>query len=251
MNHGKQTCKILKEIRKQIAEKNDITFVTKECRHKGDCVGTYPACEAEVRYLEQELCKRQQLGKTAIVAGLSVGLMSALPSGLSAQVNNGCKPVTPQTEQQSQSTVRGNVGGSTTTVDGQLVVPTPDTTTYQMLGWAPPVFNNEKVEYVSPSNYDTPPRFIGDNVALQSYLKHNINFEEINRYQITGTVIVAFNVDKDGNVSRPTVVRSLFPPIDDEILRVVRKMPPWIPAQKDGEPVYSSYELPVTIGPAE
>ena len=102
MNHGKQTCKILKEIRKQIAEKNDITFVTKECRHKGDCAGTCPACEAEVRYLEQELRKRQQLGKTAIVAGLSVGLMSALPSGLSAQVNSGCKPVAPQTEQQSQ-----------------------------------------------------------------------------------------------------------------------------------------------------
>ena len=46
MYHGKQTCKILKEIRKQIAEKNDIAFVTEECRHKGDCAGTCPACEA-------------------------------------------------------------------------------------------------------------------------------------------------------------------------------------------------------------
>ena len=248
MNRGKQTCKILKEIRKQIAEKNDITFVTKECRHKGDCAGTCPACEAEVRYLEQELRKRQLLGKTAIVAGLSVGLMSALPSGLSAQVNNGSKPVSPQTEQQSQSTVRGNVGGSQTVVDGQRIVP-PDTSTCVIVGYAPPVFDEAWV--VSPSNYDTPPRFIGDNVALQSYLKHNINFEEINRYQITGTVVVLFNVDKDGNVSRPTVVRSLFPPIDEEILRVIGKMPRWIPAQKDGEPVYSSYELPVTIGPVE
>ena len=46
MTHGKQTCKILKEIRKQIAEKNDIAFVTKKCRHKGDCAGICPACEA-------------------------------------------------------------------------------------------------------------------------------------------------------------------------------------------------------------
>lgn len=247
MSHGKQTCKILKEIRKQIAEKNDIAFVTKECRHKGDCAGTCPACEAEVRYLEQELRKRQQLGKTAIVAGLSVGLMSALPSGLSAQVNSGCKPVAPQTEQQSQTTVRGNVGGSKTVVDGQRIVPT-DPSTCVMVGYAPPVFD---AEYVSPSSYDTPPRFVGDDIALQQYLKRNLDFEEINKYQIAGTVVVLFNVDKNGFVRRPTIIRSLFPPIDEEILRVIKKMPQWIPAQKDGEPVYSSYELPVTIGLAE
>ncbi|MCR5551267.1 MAG: energy transducer TonB [Bacteroidales bacterium] len=248
MNHGKQTCKILKEIRKQIAEKNDIAFVTKECRHKGDCAGTCPACEAEVRYLEQELRKRQRLGKTAIVAGLSVGLMSALPSGLSAQVNNGSKPVAPQTEQQSQTNVRGNVGGSQTVVDGQRIVP-PDTSTCVIVGYTPPVFNEAWV--VSPSSYDTPPRFVGDDIALQQYLKRNLNFEEINKYQMTGTVVVLFNVDKNGFVRRPTIIRPLFPPIDNEILRVIRKMPQWIPAQKDGEPVYSSYELPVTIGPAE
>ena len=249
MTHGKQTCKILKEIRKQIAEKNDIAFVTKECRHKGDCAGTCPACEAEVRYLEQKLRERQQLGKTAIVAGLSVGLMSALPIGLSAQVNNGCEPAAPKTEQQSQTTVRGNVGGSQTVVDGQRIIP-PDTSTFEIVGYAPPVFD-EAAEEVSPSSYDTPPRFVGDDIALQQYLKRNLDFEEINKYQIAGTVVVSFNVDKNGFVRRPTIVSSLFPPIDEEILRVVRKMPQWIPAQKDGEPVYSSYKLPITIGPAE
>lgn len=48
MARGKQTCKILKEIRRQIAEANDIEFVTSECRYKGDCLGTCPKCEAEV-----------------------------------------------------------------------------------------------------------------------------------------------------------------------------------------------------------
>lgn len=47
MARGKQTCKILKEIRRQIAEANDIEFVTSECRYKGDCLGTCPKCEAE------------------------------------------------------------------------------------------------------------------------------------------------------------------------------------------------------------
>ena len=85
MARGKQTCKILKEIRKQIAAENDIEFVTSECTHKGDCAGTCPKCEAEVSDLERELEKRQRLGKAAVVAGLSVGLMAASQTAFAQQ----------------------------------------------------------------------------------------------------------------------------------------------------------------------
>ena len=77
MAKGKQTCKILKEIRKQIAAENDIKLVIEECTYQGDCLGTCPKCEAEVRYLERELERRQRMGKAAVVAGLSVGLLGA------------------------------------------------------------------------------------------------------------------------------------------------------------------------------
>lgn len=77
MERGKQTCKILKEIRQQIALENDIELVTSECTHKGDCAGTCPKCEAEVRYLERELEKRQRMGKVAVFAGLSLGTIVA------------------------------------------------------------------------------------------------------------------------------------------------------------------------------
>ena len=85
MAKGKQTCKILKEIRKQIAEENDIKLVIEECTYQGDCLGTCPKCEAEVRYLERELEKRQRLGKAAVVAGLSVGLLGASQVALAQQ----------------------------------------------------------------------------------------------------------------------------------------------------------------------
>lgn len=75
MKRGKQTCKILKEIRRQIAAENDIKLVIEECTYQGNCIGTCPKCEEEVRYLERELEKRQRMGKAAIVAGLSVGLL--------------------------------------------------------------------------------------------------------------------------------------------------------------------------------
>lgn len=74
---GKDRCKILKEIRREIAEKNDIEFVTSDCKHKGDCLGTCPKCEAELRYLERELEKRQRLGKAVAVAGLTVSVALA------------------------------------------------------------------------------------------------------------------------------------------------------------------------------
>ncbi len=85
MARGKQTCKILKEIRKQIATENDIKLVVEECTYQGDCLGTCPKCEAEVRYLERELEKRQRMGKAAVVAGLSVGLLGASQVALAQQ----------------------------------------------------------------------------------------------------------------------------------------------------------------------
>ena len=80
MAKGKKTCKILKDIRKQIAEENDIELVTSECTYKGDCEGTCPKCEAELRYLERELEKRQRMGKVAVLAGISIGTMLSVSS---------------------------------------------------------------------------------------------------------------------------------------------------------------------------
>ena len=73
--HRKKKCKILKEIRKQIAKDNDITYITTECKHQGNCKGTCPKCEAEVRYLEAELEKRRAAGKQVVVAGIAAAMM--------------------------------------------------------------------------------------------------------------------------------------------------------------------------------
>ena len=87
MRRGKETCRILKEIRRQIAEANDIEFITSECRYQGDCLGTCPKCEAEVQYLEQQLSARHAAGKTIALASISAGLI-ALSSCSSCSVQN-------------------------------------------------------------------------------------------------------------------------------------------------------------------
>ena len=75
--NGKSKCKVLKDIRKKIAEANDIAYVTSECKYQGECAGTCPKCEAEVRYLEEELAKQKSLGKIVAVAGIAATLVVA------------------------------------------------------------------------------------------------------------------------------------------------------------------------------
>lgn len=74
MTRGKNICNQLKEVRKRIAEENDIPLEIEECTYKGECRGTCPRCEAEVRYLENALADRLRLGKVATAAGLALGL---------------------------------------------------------------------------------------------------------------------------------------------------------------------------------
>lgn len=74
MSRGKSICNVLKTIRKQVADANGIVYEPRECHHQGDCRGTCPACEAEVRYIQQQLDIRRQLGKAVAVVGISAGL---------------------------------------------------------------------------------------------------------------------------------------------------------------------------------
>ena len=76
MARGKRTCKILKEIRRQIARANNIDFDSPECGFKGDCLGSCPKCDDEVRYLDEQIRKRQLAGKRVNLAGISAGMLA-------------------------------------------------------------------------------------------------------------------------------------------------------------------------------
>ncbi len=84
MTYGKSICKQLKDIRRSIADENGIPLEIPECTYQGECSGTCPQCEKEVRYLENELARRLTLGKAATVAGIAV----TLASPAAAQVDN-------------------------------------------------------------------------------------------------------------------------------------------------------------------
>ena len=58
MNQGKQKCEILRRIRMDIAERYGLRYNPTECTHEGDCSGTCPKCDAELKDLQRQLESR-------------------------------------------------------------------------------------------------------------------------------------------------------------------------------------------------
>lgn len=59
---GKAICEVLKNIRKTVADANNIFYNPEDCRHQGSCPGTCPKCEEELRILTEELLDRKSRG---------------------------------------------------------------------------------------------------------------------------------------------------------------------------------------------
>ena len=81
MNKGKSVCNVLKGVRKAVADANGIKYEPAECGFEGECRGTCPACEAEVRYIERELKLRRLAGRAVTVAGIALGAVSLSACG--------------------------------------------------------------------------------------------------------------------------------------------------------------------------
>ena len=253
MTHGKKVCKILKEIRRQIAEKNDIALVISECHFQGECKGTCPKCEAEVRHLENELNKRKQLGKAVAIAGISLGVAGTFTgcgtpkqnqsTGNEAEVTTEREAEMVNIDTVSIATVEGfkeekkseyticRIDGLVTgDIDYTFVPDTP-----LSVGELPPIELVEKM-----------PEYHGGMEELYKFLQTNIEYPEVAiKEGVGGIVVVEFVVEKDGRIGRAKVIAPLHPACDKEALRVIEMMPNWIPGKKDGKRVAVYYQLPV------
>ncbi|MCK9302928.1 MAG: M56 family metallopeptidase [Bacteroidales bacterium] len=89
------------------------------------------------------------------------------------------------------------------------------------------------------------PSFPGGTAALTKFLGDNIKYPEAAKVnKISGTVFVAFVVEKDGSVSNVTILRGLSAECDAEVLRVMNLMPKWNPGKNADETVRVKYTIP-------
>lgn len=287
MTRGKSICNVLKTIRKQVADANEIKYEPRECHHQGECRGTCPACEAEVRYLESQLNIRRQLGKAVAIMGISAGLSALISCGDKA------KKVATMSEEQSKLMEGKVLREPAIQIDGDVEYRSPvdtviiekepskvkkrtakvafhetnkgtDSITQESLDEGLPfeVLGNADavIPQTEPSDVgETQPTLMGDVVeqmpsfpggpqALLNYLSEHINYPEgYEEICIQGRVVITFVVEKDGSLSDITVVKSLEKAFDEEALRAVKSMPKWIPAMQNGEPVRVKFAVPVNF----
>ena len=95
---------------------------------------------------------------------------------------------------------------------------------------------------------DQDPSFPGGDVACMKWLTNNINYpKEAMEKGIEGRVIVRFVVTKNGKITNADVVRPVDLLLETEALRVIRSMPDWVPAKRNGQNVDLQFTLPITF----
>ena len=207
MKHGRFICDTLKAIRLDIARANGIEYAPAKCNHKGDCAGTCPACESEMRFLDREIARRRSLGKAALVAGVSLAL-----SSLTATAGNST----------SHSTLTSN----------QSIQASDTTKKYEVFGMCP---------------YSMPQFRGGDAALMKFLQENVVYPPEAARDSAQGKVVVQFVVEKDGSIGEVKVVRSVHELLDAEAVRVVKMLPKFTPGRQNGQVVLVWYTLPVTF----
>jgi len=230
MEKGKKTCKVLKEIRQQIADANEIKYAPRECHHEGPCAGTCPACEAEVRYLENELQMRRILGRAVVLTGIAAGMTSLTACAQKPINHNGC-------ENDSTYELAGDVVMPDVPLRGKIPEPVDSIR---------PIDNDDQRIYGIVD--DMQPQFPGGTEALMRYIKEKRQYPvEAIEEGIEGKVFVSFFVEKDGSLTDIKVMKSVNPQLDKEALRIVKSMPKWIPGRRGGEPFRMRYNIPVVF----
>lgn len=85
-------------------------------------------------------------------------------------------------------------------------------------------------------------------VALSQYFYSEADYpSNARKHKIEGRAFAQWDIAPDGTVHNIRVPQSLSKEIEEEILRVLKKMPAWIPATRNGVPVESTYKLEMTF----
>lgn len=278
---GRNICDTLKAIRKQIADANGIDCSPEECHFKGECSGTCPRCEQDLRDLEHELRLRQMAGKAIKVAGIAAGLVALTACSGGKQQRNDPNSITrePNIVKKEEPNPKNSQFGGAISLSGNNAknvgeeikggetsnghptetmshASSEDKTKSDQSGQS----NQDQTAIDKSSNgtkstygpimvgaiNEKMPSFPGGFEALSQYLMDNVHYpEKCLKDSVTGKVIVGFTVTEDGSLSDIKVMRGVAPELDKEAVRVIKNMPKWNPGEREGKPTRTRYVVPI------
>jgi TonB family protein len=106
--------------------------------------------------------------------------------------------------------------------------------------------SDSKGEKETYYDYFIPASFPNGKVEMIKFLTKELQYpEDAITYGVEGKVFVRFTVKRNGVISEAEVIRKVDDLLDSEALRIVQKMPKWIPGMVDGEIVNMYFDLPV------
>ena len=83
---------------------------------------------------------------------------------------------------------------------------------------------------------------------MYEYITTNFVYpEEAQKRSVNGKMEVEFTVEKSGDITYVGILKGLDYSIDEEVLRLLKAMPRWTPATKNGVPVRYKVSMPITI----
>jgi len=88
------------------------------------------------------------------------------------------------------------------------------------------------------------PEFIGGEDALFKFMRRNLRFPRFEENN-SSIVYVAFIIESDGEIGGVSILKSGGISFDDEVIRVVSKMPKWKPGKQGGENVAVRFKMPI------
>ena len=94
---------------------------------------------------------------------------------------------------------------------------------------------------------DKQPQFPGGMQAWTAFLNRYLQSPQDLEPGEKRTVQIRFHVAEDGRVTAFQVLQSAGAAFDNEVIRVLKKMPNWTPATKNGQPLAVSFTQPVTF----
>jgi protein TonB len=118
-----------------------------------------------------------------------------------------------------------------------------------------PVEERETIKSIQPdpdtgvySQAEVMPQFPGGFTELIRYIYRNIQYPPVAlKQRIQGQVWCSFIINEDGSIANILLEKGVYIFLDEEAIRVLEKMPNWIPGQIEGKTVRIKVYLPIVF----
>ncbi len=95
-------------------------------------------------------------------------------------------------------------------------------------------------------NNEIAPKYPEGEQALLFFIYSKVKYPPIMRdVCFEATVVVNIVIDQHGKSIQHKILRGFYPPLDEEVIRVLQLIEHWIPGTQNGIPVKSSINIPI------